>query len=124
MKHIDTHYDHAKSLTTFTATGKMTVDDFHDFLERYYVGQVTRFILWDLTRADLSAFKTADIKEVAQCIVRISEARRGGKTAFVYDQSLEFGIGRMFQAYSQMADMPFEVQAFKSLVEAKAWLGA
>lgn len=113
----------AKDLTTFTAVGKLQVTDFRDWLTHYYAGEVTRTILWDLTAADLSAFRNSHIKEVAQAIARISQERRGGKTAFVYQPTFEYGIGRMFQAYSQMEDLPFEVQAFKNLVEAKAWLG-
>ena len=61
--------------------------------------------------------------EIAEKMSRISQVRRGGKTAFVYDRPLEYGIGRMFQSFSEMADMPFEVQSFQSFEEAKAWLG-
>ncbi len=123
MGQIETRIDHARDLTTFRVVGEMQVADFHDCLEAYYAGTVTRLVLWDLTRADLSALKTGQIKAVAQDIARISEARRGGKTAFVYDMAFEYGIGRMFQAYSRLEEVPFEVQAFKGLVEARAWLG-
>ncbi len=123
MGQIVTQIDPPIDLTTFKVVGKMKPDDFKDCLRRYYAGKVTRLILWDLTEADLSAFRNSHIKEVARHIARISEARRGGRTAFVYDRSFEYGIGRMFQAYSQMEDMPFDVQAFKRIVEARAWLG-
>ncbi len=123
MGQIETEYDRPRELTTFKVIGPMKVADFKDCLAHYYGGDVTRLILWDLTRADLSAFRNSHIKEVAQSIARISEVRRGGRTAFVYDKSFEYGIGRMFQAYSQMEEMPFEVRAFKNMVEARAWLG-
>ena len=123
MGRIATEYDRSRDLTLFKAVGEMQVTDFRDCLEAYYGGEVTRFILWDLTQADLAAFKNRHIKEVAQVIAGISGARRGGRTAFVYDKAFEYGIGRMFQAYSQMEEMPFEVQAFKTIVEARAWLG-
>ena len=123
MGQIELKSDPDLDLTIFRVAGQMTVADFKDSLADYYDGDVTRLILWDLTRADLSAFRNRHIKEVAQGIAGISEARRGGRTAFVYDESFEYGIGRMFQAYSQMSDMPFEVRAFKGLAEARAWLG-
>ena len=47
----------------------------------------------------------------------------GGKTAFVHDESFVLGIGKMFQAFSMMRELPFEVQTFKSINEATAWLG-
>ena len=123
MGQIELKCDPPRDLTIFQVTGQMQVADFKNALADYYRGDVTRLILWDLTRADLTAFRNRHIKEVAQGIARISEARRGGRTAFVYDESFEYGIGRMFQAYSQMAEMPFEVRAFKGLAEARAWLG-
>ena len=123
MGTIETTFDRPKELTIFSANGILTADDFREFLASYYEGEVTPFVLWDLTRADLSALKTRHIKEIAQSIFRISEVRRGGKTAFVYDKSVEYGIGRMFQAYTQLEELSFEALSFKSIDEAKAWLG-
>lgn len=123
MGKIETTIDLTRDLTTFTASGTLTANYFREYLTAYYDGKVTRFVLWDLIEADLSALKNRHIKEVAQSICRISEVRRGGQTAFVYDKSFEYGIGRMFQAYSQMEMLPFTAKAFKSTEEAKAWLG-
>ncbi|MDJ0669328.1 MAG: hypothetical protein QNJ61_18745 [Desulfobacterales bacterium] len=123
MGTISAKYDLAKDLTIVTAKGVITADDLLDWGNNYYEGQITSLILWDVTNADLSSLQADQLREIAENMSRISEVRKGGKTAFVYDKPLEYGIGRMFQAYSEIEDMPFEVQSFQSFDEAKAWLG-
>ena len=123
MGTISAKYDLAKDLTIVTAKGVITADDLLDWGNNYYEGQITSLILWDVTNADLSSLQADQLREIAENMSRISEVRKGGKTAFVYNKPLEYGIGRMFQAYSEMEDMPFEVQSFQSFDEAKAWLG-
>ena len=123
MGTISAEYDTEKDLTIVTAQGLITADDLLDWGNHYYEGQITQRILWDVTNADLSALQADQLQEIAENMSRISEVRRGGKTAFVYDKPLEYGIGRMFQAYSEMEAMPFEVQSFQSFDEAREWLG-
>ena len=123
MEYIKTTYDLAKDLTIFTASGTLTVDYFREYLASYYDGEVTQLILWDLTKADLSTLKSTHLEELVQIIYRLSEVRRGGKTAFVHDESFVYGIGKMFQAFSMMRELSFEVLTFKSIDEAKVWLG-
>ena len=123
MGQIELKCDPPRDLTIFQVTGQMQVADFKNALADYYRGDVTRLILWDLTRADLLAFRNRHIKEVAQGIAQISEARRGGRTAFVYDESFEYGIGRMFQAYSQMAEMPSQARASARPLKARTSKG-
>ena len=123
MGTITATFDKEKDLTTVTVSGMVTADDLRDWGVRYYQGQTTALVLWDVTQADLSAVEGDQLREIAGVLKRISEVRRGGKTAFVYDKPLEYGIGRMFQSYSEMENMPFEVQAFRSFDDAMEWLG-
>ncbi len=123
MGTISAIFETDKDLTLVTVSGAITADDLKDWGVKYYEGQITSHILWDVTKADLSAIQGDQLKEIAAIVSRISEVRRGGKTAFVYDQPLEYGIGRMFQAYSEMENMPFEVQTFRRVEEARQWLG-
>lgn len=123
MGPISATYELEKDLTIVTVSGAITADDLQDWGIKYYEGQITSLILWDVTKADLSAIRGDELRGIAGNISPISEVRRGGKTAFVYDKSLEYGIGRMFEAYSEIANMPFEVRAFRNFDEAKQWLG-
>ncbi|MDJ0876016.1 MAG: hypothetical protein QNJ02_12145 [Desulfobacterales bacterium] len=123
MGTISAKYETEKDLTIVTVEGVISADDLLEWGNSYYEGQITSLILWDVTKADLSGLQSDKLRKIAEIMSRISEARRGGKTAFVYDNPLEFGIGRMFQAYSEMEDMPFQVQSFRSFHEARKWLG-
>ena len=123
MGSISATYDLEKDLTIVTASGTITADVLRDWAVNYYKGQITSLILWDVTKADLSDIQGDQLMKIAEAIRPISEVRQGGKTAFVYDKPLEYGIGRMFQAYMEMENMPFEAQTFKSFDEAKQWLG-
>ncbi len=123
MGSISAIYDENKDLTIVTVKGLITAADLLDWGNRYYQGKITPLILWDVTQADLSTLQADQLNDIAENMSRISEARRGGKTAFVYSKPLEYGIGRMFQAYSEMQRMPFEVQSFQNFEDAMAWLG-
>ena len=83
MGTISAEYDTEKELTIVTAQGLITADDLLDWGNHYYEGQITQRILWDVTNADLSALQADQLQEIAENMSRISEVRRGGKTAFV-----------------------------------------
>ena len=124
MGEISATYDMAKNLTHVKATGNMTADDFHRWMVTYYEGDITLLTLWDLTEADILELSTDDVKEIAQRTRKIaSDARQGGKSALVFNNTFHFGMGRMFEAYSELADMPFEFRAFQSFDDAREWLG-
>ena len=121
---IDIAFDPNQDLTVVIATGKLQADDFHKSIREYYSGPVTANILLDLNQADLSAFQSHDLIRIAGHSKQVSEARRGGKTAIVTNKALEYGIGRMFGAYTEVERTPFKVEIFRNHEEAKKWLGA
>jgi hypothetical protein len=123
MGSIETTYDLTKDLTVAKAVGKMTADNFHKWTAAYYAGQVTLNCLWDLRRADLSEILTGDLRDDVIETKAFADKRKGGKTAFVSTSSLSYGLCRMLEAFYDLAQMPIEVQVFRSVDEAKAWLG-
>jgi hypothetical protein len=123
MGSIETAYDLPRDLTTFKVVGKMGIIDFYDCLETYYEGGVTPLTLWDLTEADVSEISSDEISNFAQYGRNLAEARKGGKTAIVFNDSLDYGLGRMFATYLEMADVPLEIHTSRSLNDAKKWLG-
>lgn len=123
MGTIETKYDLPQDLTTFKVVGKMKVDDFYDCLAGYYEKGVTPLTLWDFTEADVSALTSEQISDFAKYARNLAEARKGGKTAVVFDTPFDFGLGRMFQSYLEIAGLPIEILISHSLDEAKQWLG-
>ena len=124
MGTIETTYDLPNDLTVAKATGKMTSDDFKEWAEEYYVGdKITSLHLWDVTEADLSEITIEEIKEDAKRTKLLAGVRNGGKTAIVTHKDLEFGISRMSQAHHEIEVESIEYQTFRSIDEAKEWLG-
>jgi hypothetical protein len=97
----------------------MEADDFRQWTANYYSGAVTRLHLWDVTCADLSRITVEDIM-VTQ---NVSGMRKGGKTAFVTPNDLDFGISRMGEMRYEMGIGSIAYQTFRSFDEAKKWLG-
>ena len=123
MGYIKTSYDLAKDLTVVKATGKMTAEDFLQWMAEYYEGSVTLLILWDICEADVSDIKTEDIVDGAQRLKKLAHLRYDGKTAVLTGQPLSYGLVRRLEAYSEMEGLAFGFKAFKSIDEAMEWLG-
>jgi hypothetical protein len=120
---IDAITDKAQNLTIVTGTGPLTADELIDWVQQYYAGEVTRFILWDLTKATLSAISFEEVEAHAKSFNRLTGPRQGGRSAFVFDSDLEYGLGRMYQALSEIENVPIEFQTFRDIDEARQWLG-
>jgi hypothetical protein len=126
MGNIETKYDLAKDLTIATAIGKMTADDHHKWIQKYYDdATVTSLILWDVREADFSAISNQDILDhVKETKQLIADARKGGKTAVVIDKDmLGLGLSRMRENYFELEEVPVAMRTFTNLDEAKEWLG-
>ena len=123
MERIETIHDLPKDLTMFKAVGKMTADDFFDCLASYYSRGVTQLTLWDLTEADLSEIATGEIQDFAEYARHLAEARKGGKTAIVFRGHFDFGLGRMFETYLELAGLPLKIHVCRCHNEARKWLG-
>jgi len=123
MGSIETKYDLARDLTLIIATGVMKAADFQEWTDRYYEGRVTSLCLWDLTQADLSAIKTDDLINDAKNTKSLADVRKGGKTAIVSGNTLEYGLSRMLEAFYDIEQVPFEVQVFDDMRKAMKWLG-
>ena len=122
MGTIETTYDLTRDLTVVKATGKMEAADFRAWTARYYRGTITKLVLWDIVQADLSALKTDDIRDDAKQTKDLADIRKGGKTAIVSSNSLEYGLSRMLETFYDLERVPFEVQVFRTMDEAMEWL--
>ncbi len=83
MGKIKTTYDKTQDLTTFKVVGRLKADEVHEWQIDHYAGTTTTLHLWDLTDADLSGITIEDILEDIRRTKMVSNARTGGKTAFV-----------------------------------------
>ena len=78
--------------------------------------------LWDFREADLSSLDSTTIAEMAKYSLKFPPGINDVKVAFVAGRDLEFGLSRMFEAYS--FDAKTSVAVFASMEEAEAWMAA
>ena len=123
MGTILTTYDVAKDLTFVKADGGMTARDFVAWGNTHRSKRVTALVLWDLLGADLSGLDSDEIKGLATHSRGIAVMRKGSKIALVFGHPHDFGIGRMLEAYSEIAEIPSAFRAFRTMASARKWLG-
>jgi hypothetical protein len=123
MGSINTTYDLPKDLTLVRAKGGITVKDFITWGAKYTTGTVTALVLWDLLGADLCNLSSDEIRMIATRAKGIAYVRKRGKVALVFGKPCDFGIGRMLEAYNETAEISSEIRAFRTIDDAKKWLG-
>lgn len=76
--------------------------------------------LWDFTEADLSKLDSNTIQSMAQHSQKFAPGINDVKVAFVVKRDLEYGLTKMFEAFSYKAKV--NIQIFRSLQEAGEWI--
>jgi hypothetical protein len=110
-------------LSTFLARGQLTSDELAAAYADFVRSAPTPYELWDLSSASLAALHTEGIHRLAQQLAEMAKDRgKGGKSALVCTRDLEFGMARMLAIFLSMEEYSLEVQVFRSVRDAKAWL--
>ena len=78
--------------------------------------------LWDFRDADLSALDSTTIADMARYALKFPPGINDVKVAFVASREMEYGLSRMFEAYS--TDVMTTVSVFYKMEDAEAWLSA
>ncbi len=82
----------------------------------------TRLVLWDLREVSNIATSSPPEADSITSILPEIPVSSGGKTAFVFSSATDYGMGRMYEAYAKMEDLPFDLGMFQSISEAESWL--
>ena len=92
-------------------------------MKRFYEGidgPPTRWVLWDLSRADTKNVPVDEVDDIAQLRLENIIQMGGGKTAVVAPKDLDFGMARMLQAKAIGA--PRHLMVFRTMDEAWDWM--
>ena len=123
MATIETIVDSQNDLSVFTVNGKLTADEIIERVEEYYITHPTKLVLWIMGDVDLSAITREGIERIIQTAKKNTGKRKEGKTAIVGSKDIEYGLARMYEAYTGFENLPYEYKIFKDVDEAKEWLG-
>jgi hypothetical protein len=78
-------------------------------------------VLWDFREVKSGNSEAEDIREIVS-FIRTNQEKRGRnyRVALVVSRDIDFGLARMYEAYSQ--ELPFDIQIFKDIKDAEQWL--
>jgi hypothetical protein len=82
----------------------------------------TPLVLWDFSRGSMRVMTSQDLRAIATRAAPFTDVRRGGRTAILCPRDVDFGLGRMFQAFVEILAAPFDLMVFRDSDEARAWL--
>ncbi|HEB89059.1 MAG TPA: hypothetical protein ENI85_05770 [Deltaproteobacteria bacterium] len=118
---IETSIDPDGGFAHHVATGAPTAADFISALQELYADPrhaPEKGGIWDLRRVDSIGVTTEDMLRIVEHI-RETRGPQPGRTALVVGRDVEFGLGRMYQAYSESV-VTFRV--FRDWEAALAWI--
>ena len=118
---ITSRIDNAKDLTVFTVTGVLSFDNAIPVVKAFYDGTPTKHVLWDLSDASDVQFTSEEVKAIANFKPRYEGKRESGKTAFVAQEDILFGLSRMFELQSSALKAPYHIMVFRDIDEACQW---
>ena len=113
--------DDSLQLTVHTITGEVTVDELIGLVKGFNENP-TRLVQWDMSGAELSGTTQGDIRALIEGATTLATNRPAGKTAVIAPMDIQFGLGRMSEAYAEITKLPFELRVFRTEVEAQQWL--
>jgi hypothetical protein len=119
---IASHIDEAKDLTVFKVTGTFSFDKVMPIIKAFYAGDPTKHVLWDLIDTTDIQLTSEEVETVAKYRLRFEGKRGSGKTAFVAQKDVLYGLSRMFEMQSNLQDAPYTIMVFRSIEEAHLWL--
>jgi len=121
---ITTHIDVDARLRHHKVTGELSVTELRLALAEDYAKSdfsAEHNVVWDIREADVSAFTTQDINDVAAFVAEHWGGESTPRAAMVVASDFDFGLARMYEA-SVSDDRYRRVQVFRDMTEAVAWV--
>ena len=119
---ITIQVDKSRDLTIFSVEGFLSFDIAMPVVKAFYDDNPTRHVIWDMTDTTEIQFTSNEVQIIATFKPRIRGKRELGKTAFVAQRDILFGLSRMFEAHSSIVNSPYPVKVVRSIEEAYQWL--
>lgn len=122
MANITKIIESENDLTIYIVEGALTADEFLQCSSESYINNSTKNVLMDLKKGSISNISSDDLKAIACGMKECIQKRMGGKTAIVSKLNVDFGMGRMYEAFAQYENLPIIYQTFRDIEKAKQWL--
>lgn len=119
---VNTHHNQKKDLTIFTVVGQSSFEEQLHALEQFYSNNPTANEIWDFTQADPVTITSTEIQKLITYTKQWAHKRPAGKTAFIANTELKFGLSRMSAALMDNGDIPWIADVFENNQDALEWI--
>lgn len=120
MAKIEININYDQDITVFKITGTLNSGELLESYKSCSEDEVTKLLLLDFTDASWANLPTADLR--ANTAKGSIYSSKGMRSAFVFSNDADYGIGRMFEAFATIEKYDSEICLFRSIDEAKEWL--
>jgi hypothetical protein len=120
--HISRVTDAEHAVTVFTVVGAVEAAEVSGHIMTFLTGAPTPLVLWDIRAGSVTGLSLVDVLGIITRAEPFADRRRGGRTAIVCAQTLDYAVSRMFQAMAEARQIPFEIAVFRDYAEARRWL--
>jgi hypothetical protein len=123
---IITRVDPRLDLTVHTFEGAITSQDIIGTIEEYYRGRPTSNVVWDYAEAEFDQCGEENLKSIVMAASKhawSTSNAKSFKSALILPGDPQFAIGRMFETFAELENTSTQIQSFRSMTEAKQWLG-
>ena len=112
------------NLLIVSISGDLTTTEIISIIREYYPTGNAKNVIWDLTNGSLHLISNNGYKEIASAAKQAvaNGSRLGGKTAYVGNVDVEYGLMRMYTAIAEMTGVPIEYNVYKTLEKARSWI--
>ena len=123
MANLKTTIDPSKDLTVHIIVGKVTADEIVDYFQKFYSSEKpTKNMIWDFTNAQGEDIPSDGIMKIANSRKIFNDLRKGGKTSLVFSRNVDYGLGRMYEAYAKIEGSSITYSVFYSMDDALKWM--
>ncbi len=111
-----------ENCTIFKVTGEVTANDIILQASGYLTGEQTDTSIWDFTQTKRVRITTMEMHGIADSLKAVASDKKKRKVALVGSSNVNIGLGKIFAAFAQMANLPNHYKVFRSLALAEKWL--
>jgi len=112
-----------ENLTVITATGEIADGESYQAVKDFYDGRPTQNVIWDFRAVAMSLVSEDEITRLFEYSMKNLLKRQFGKTALVAPDEHDFELAQSTSVIGDLTDVPWEMQAFRTIEEAAAWIG-
>jgi len=122
---LDFRIDDETGIFVFTVTGKFDLERIARGIDEAVAHpsfEPGNRSLWDMRDLDVEEFGTEQIEELVRINEKFESVRGAGRAAAVTSRDVQYGLGRMFEAYADRLQSGFQARVFRTVDEAMVWL--